>query len=80
MAGLDCMATLVSCPNCKGRGNLPDNMVGKKIRCKRCGNIFLAIPDSDTDKINQGRAAAQSAQAPTPPAKPASDDPDDMLL
>lgn len=71
------MATVVSCPNCKGRGNLPDHMVGKKIRCKRCESIFLAIPESDTDKINQGRTAAQT---PPPAAQPPSDDADDMLL
>jgi hypothetical protein len=52
-------------------------MLGKKIKCKRCESVFLAIPESDTDKINQGRTAAQS---PPPAAQPPSDDADDMLL
>jgi hypothetical protein len=67
------MATVVSCPNCRRRGTVPENMIGQKIRCRNCGEIFLAISDGDTDP-------SLKKAAPKPAAPPVPEDPDDMLL
>ena len=32
----------VSCPACGEKGGLPDHLIGKKIRCQKCGKGFLA--------------------------------------
>ena len=34
--------TLVACPSCGEKGNIPGQLVGKKIRCQKCGTSFLA--------------------------------------
>jgi predicted Zn finger-like uncharacterized protein len=68
------MTTAIACPNCRSRGTVPDDLVGKKIRCRRCGQTFMAISESDTDK-----QTGPKAKLP-PPKKPASDHPDDMQL
>jgi hypothetical protein len=38
------MATLItSCPKCKKQIKIPEEITGKKIKCKGCGNIFVAV-------------------------------------
>jgi predicted Zn finger-like uncharacterized protein len=38
------MATLItSCPNCKKQIKIPEEITGKKIKCKGCGNVFVAV-------------------------------------
>lgn len=54
------MAVVVSCPNCKGRGNVPETTLGKKIKCRRCEQVFTAIADGDTNKMT-------GPSAPPPP-------------
>ena len=45
------MATLItSCPNCKKQIKIPEEITGKKIKCKACGEIF---PISDQQKENK---------------------------
>jgi predicted Zn finger-like uncharacterized protein len=58
------MAVVIACPNCRGRGSVPKDTIGKKIKCRRCGQVFLAIAESDTDKL--GTAQSQ----PPPVAEP----------
>jgi predicted Zn finger-like uncharacterized protein len=36
------MAIQITCPNCDTALRVPDEMVGKKVRCKACQEIFLA--------------------------------------
>jgi hypothetical protein len=36
------MPTEVSCPKCKRKGNVPDKMLGKKVKCPGCARIFVA--------------------------------------
>lgn len=45
------MTVVIACPNCRGRGSVPKATIGKKIKCRRCGQVFLAIAESDTDKL-----------------------------
>jgi predicted Zn finger-like uncharacterized protein len=56
------MAVVVSCPNCRGRGSVPETTIGKKIKCKRCGQVFMAITEADTDKLRSPQGGA-----PPPP-------------
>jgi hypothetical protein len=49
-------------------------MIGKKIRCRTCGEIFMAISDADTDP------SLKSEHALKPRAPQVPEDPDDMLL
>ena len=38
------MATIV-CPNCQNKfPNVPDNMLGRKVKCSKCGESFQAAP------------------------------------
>jgi hypothetical protein len=32
----------VMCPSCESRGRVPQSFEGKDIRCKKCGNHFIA--------------------------------------
>jgi hypothetical protein len=32
----------VTCPSCGEKGGLPNHLIGKKIRCQKCGKSFLA--------------------------------------
>jgi predicted Zn finger-like uncharacterized protein len=34
------MALNVACPNCQASYSVPENVLGKKVRCKRCGESF----------------------------------------
>src|SRR5262245_31435737 len=55
----------ITCPHCGHHGNVPDHLVGRKVRCKRCrGPILL-----------QGAAPAFAPEPlaePEPPPAPAS--------
>jgi len=32
----------VTCPSCGEKGNIPDQAIGKKVRCQKCSRSFLA--------------------------------------
>src|SRR5436305_1747945 len=51
----------VSCPECKKDVKVPTRLVGKKIKCKGCGHIFLVKGKSQAAK---GKAAAPAATGP----------------
>ncbi len=61
----------VACPECGKQIKAPAEVAGKKIRCKGCGEIFVAT-------AAPARAAAPPAK-PAKPAKPAADDDDDDM-
>jgi len=48
---------MVCCPHCGKSGNVPDQFVGKKIKCKQCVATFVA-----------GEGAGKAKIAPEPPA------------
>jgi len=53
------MATInTSCPKCKKQFQVPAEIAGKKIRCKSCGNAFVATSTSvrPTDNRPEGQA------------------------
>ena len=50
----------VTCPSCGEKGSLPDHLIGKKIRCQKCGKSFLAGSSSSevTPSTSHAIAAA----------------------
>ncbi len=38
------MPTAVACPKCNARYSLPDELVGKPVKCKACGTVFKSNP------------------------------------
>jgi hypothetical protein len=50
----------VACPSCGERGKIPTNLVGLRIKCKKCGQAFNVVAPP-------GKAAA-AASAPAPAA------------
>jgi hypothetical protein len=53
------MPELVSCPGCERKLRLPDDLLGKEVKCPTCGTQFLA-------KV--GEAAPSSEGEPSPPS------------
>jgi len=39
----------VKCPGCGTRYSVLDEHLGKRVRCKKCGNAFITEPATDTD-------------------------------
>jgi hypothetical protein len=48
----------ITCPECGNQRGVPDDLVGKKIKCKKCQSVFTV-------------KAPAAKPAPKPPAKPA---------
>jgi predicted Zn finger-like uncharacterized protein len=36
------MPTTVDCPTCSRKLRIPDELLGKKVKCPQCGNAFVA--------------------------------------
>jgi len=76
------MATtiLIVCPECGKQIKAPDNVIGKKVRCKFCQASFVASkgsgkpPAGKPAKPAAGKAAKPPAGKPAKPSKPAVDD------
>ncbi len=43
------MPVIVSCSDCAKKLRVPDNLLGKKVRCPGCGNMFTASADGQAD-------------------------------
>jgi DNA-directed RNA polymerase subunit RPC12/RpoP len=81
------MATtiLIVCPECGKQIKAPDNVLGKKVRCKFCQAAFVASrgggnkPTGKPGKPSAGKSAPVPAAKPAAakPSKPAVDDDDD---
>lgn len=65
------MATtiLIVCPECGKQIKAPDNVMGKKVRCKFCQAAFVAKKGSD--KVSSAKPAKDAKPAKSPAAKPA---------
>lgn len=68
---------IFNCPACQGKGSVPDNFAGGRIKCPRCGCRFEVPGAAAGNKTTQTlgtvpKAAPAKAAAPkTAPAKPA---------
>jgi hypothetical protein len=54
------MPFVTSCPDCARKLRVPDELLGKKVRCPGCKVVFTAVADSDKPE-----------EAPPPPRRPA---------
>ncbi|MDJ0835010.1 MAG: zinc-ribbon domain-containing protein [Acidobacteriota bacterium] len=83
---------IITCPHCSSRYKVKDGLItekGKKVRCRKCGAVFIAYPNRDSvlekppeaaayTVLQTGAAAAAAKQqaAPTPvPPKAAAPEP-----
>ena len=41
------MTTRVVCPSCRAANEVPDDFLGRKIRCRRCDEIIVTASRSD---------------------------------
>ncbi|HEY7327421.1 MAG TPA: hypothetical protein VH592_07275 [Gemmataceae bacterium] len=79
------MATpiLLECPKCGKQIKAPENVLGKKVRCKFCQAAFVAsatggkTPPAKTAKPPAGKGAAKSPSDTNKPARLRMDDEDD---
>jgi hypothetical protein len=69
------MATVVPCPSCGKRLNLPEDARGKPVKCPGCGNLFAA-PGPDTEAVplpslplDQGEASIPGLPPPPRPLR-----------
>jgi predicted Zn finger-like uncharacterized protein len=90
------MATtfVIACPECSKQVRVSDEHVGKKIRCKGCGNVFPVAADGAGAPKTQAAPGAAKTQAaaggpktkaapPSPPPRPEDDpeyDPNKYIL
>jgi predicted Zn finger-like uncharacterized protein len=54
------MPEIVQCPECQRKLKVPDNLLGKNVKCPTCGATFTAA----------GEAAPEPAAAPAPARRP----------
>src|SRR5207244_3994408 len=66
------MPVPVTCPNCATNLRAPDNAVGRKVKCPKCGGV-IAVPaggDEPIDLANLGeRAESPDSLPPAPPPR-----------
>ena len=56
------MPEVVNCPQCDRKLRVPEELLGKKVKCPTCGNTFTATAAA--------AAGAEAAPAPPPPPPP----------
>jgi hypothetical protein len=69
------MAIKITCPHCKRGMLVPENLAGKKGKCKACQGILtvpqLAAPNGPAAEAAKPPAPRPAAAAPAPPSAPA---------
>jgi hypothetical protein len=65
------MNTIISCPGCQDSLNVPDTMGGRKVKCPKCGTIFIAPGGDDSTPLrsNPSPASEQPRSTPAPPPR-----------
>lgn len=64
------MPVQTSCPACSQQVRVPDQLLGKNVKCPKCGHVFLAVDTS-------GYAPPPTPYAPPPPPPPSYQEPSD---
>jgi hypothetical protein len=68
------MPVEVSCPGCSAKLKAPENMIGKKAKCKKCFTSFrIPGPAGTPDSVGESQMLSV-VSAPTPPLPPAPED------
>jgi uncharacterized membrane protein len=68
------MPLIITCPDCDKKLRVPDNLLEKKVKCPKCGVMFTATPEGETDKV-PARPAPRAREErigpkPTKPRRP----------
>jgi hypothetical protein len=53
----------VTCPSCGEKGKITPNLIGARIKCKKCGNHFLVSPPVAKPVAAAAAASATSSEA-----------------
>ncbi len=62
------MATIVDCPSCNRKLRVPDDLLGKKVKCPTCGGTFDAVAGPGAvPKLELGNEGS-SPMEPSPPS------------
>ena len=73
-----CMSLVTDCPNCSKEFTLPDELFGKRIKCKACGSVFRvggasAPPTTEDfdalDAVDQTQVDASAIDGPGGPGR-----------
>jgi hypothetical protein len=62
------------CPGCDSSLNAPDTLKGKKVKCKKCGEPFVARPADATEEEPLPKTVKTPGIAPPQPRKPEDED------
>src|SRR5437868_3486761 len=66
------MPVTVPCPSCGTKLRIPDNAVGKRVKCSKCATAFTAEAPEEALEVPAVEEAVQApAPAPAPPPAPA---------
>jgi hypothetical protein len=60
----------VTCPSCGERGKIPPNLVGARIKCRKCGLGFTVAAPAAAAKAGASATAPGSASGPLAVAEP----------
>lgn len=67
------MPVAIACPKCQTRYSLPDQALGKPVKCKSCGTVFKTkapAPKSPANQAAPQRPTQPPAQRPAPVSNP----------
>jgi predicted Zn finger-like uncharacterized protein len=67
------MPEIVQCPECVRKLRVPDDLLGKKVKCPTCGNLFVA----DVGGSEPAREKVRKPAAQRPPESDEDEYPDD---
>jgi hypothetical protein len=68
------MPQIVSCPDCNRKLRVPDDLLGKKVKCPGCGQKFLAEPAEAPEDARPRAAVTARLDEPPPPRRHADED------
>lgn len=51
----------VTCPTCGERGKIPSNLIGVRIKCRKCGLSFLVSPPAGKAAVGAGSGGEMAA-------------------
>jgi predicted Zn finger-like uncharacterized protein len=57
------MPQLVKCPHCQKQLNVPDNLLGKNVKCPSCQNAFVATAESAAEPPSVSRRVPPTEEA-----------------
>src|SRR5438105_686820 len=65
------MPQLIQCTSCNKKLRVPDNLIGKKVKCPACGSTFMAAMEEEelptAPLIEEPQPASRRRPAPPPP-------------